>query len=459
MDSPILRRVMQGDAKPASEAHSVQRKRQYSGSRFPRLRWTKELHDRFLISLRLLGGHEKATPKSILQLMSVKGLTIGHVKSHLQMYRSMKNEESENPDFGTGSASAFRKRAASRFRMSYGSKAFEDCFEAVRSSDVDSCIPSRVTTEAEPARDMSMPMDRPTDTGILAGVLRLKTLTASPLSSVCLPDKRTNLQSQDTFTLKPFESRMMSVLQTTSSYEMATSETYDSHIGENTSSSQCIWEHNTENRRSMSEYSTCDSDEQRLPLNLFSTPFVYDACSRRRMHTSKTASSSGWDSGTSNQPHVHFPEMEANRSYALKPSMIIKNQKKQYERESYDGEVSLRLSLCTPISASSAEHTERLADQITTGNASAHLSAIAHPSSDSCLTVANEQSCASSESINSAEALTQIISNKLNFESENSQNFVGSNDELKSAQCLEGRFAPSLDLSIALSTASSWKQT
>eukprot|EP00250_Pteridium_aquilinum_P026532 c33151_g1_i1 orf=31-1338(-) len=67
--------------------------RQYVRSKFPRLRWTADLHQRFLNSLHLLGGQAKATPKSVLQLMHVKGLTIAHVKSHLQMYRSMRNDE------------------------------------------------------------------------------------------------------------------------------------------------------------------------------------------------------------------------------------------------------------------------------------------------------------------------------------------------------------------------------
>lgn len=62
-------------------------------SKMPRLRWTADLHHRFLDSLRRLGGQEKATPKSVLQIMSVKGLTIAHVKSHLQMYRSMRNDD------------------------------------------------------------------------------------------------------------------------------------------------------------------------------------------------------------------------------------------------------------------------------------------------------------------------------------------------------------------------------
>lgn len=62
-------------------------------SRVPRLKWTSDLHKRFLDSIELLGGQEKATPKLVLQLMNVKGLTISHVKSHLQMFRSMRNDD------------------------------------------------------------------------------------------------------------------------------------------------------------------------------------------------------------------------------------------------------------------------------------------------------------------------------------------------------------------------------
>ncbi|KAL7103038.1 hypothetical protein ACP275_08G155600 [Erythranthe tilingii] len=67
--------------------------RPYVRSKMPRLRWTHDLHHCFITAVERLGGEDRATPKMVLEMMNVKGLSITHVKSHLQMYRSMKHEQ------------------------------------------------------------------------------------------------------------------------------------------------------------------------------------------------------------------------------------------------------------------------------------------------------------------------------------------------------------------------------
>ncbi|KAE8691307.1 Myb family transcription factor APL [Hibiscus syriacus] len=78
----------------------------------PRLRWTVELHNRFVDAVTKLGGPEKSTPKTIMRLMGVKGLTLYHLKSHLQKFRLGKqplkefNDHSIKDDLQRNSASS-----------------------------------------------------------------------------------------------------------------------------------------------------------------------------------------------------------------------------------------------------------------------------------------------------------------------------------------------------------------
>ncbi|URD96316.1 Myb-like DNA-binding domain containing protein [Musa troglodytarum] len=77
-------------------------------NRKARLRWTPELHFKFVAAVLELGGATDAKPTAIIQAMErmgVCGLTLNHIKSHLQKYRTAyyqqhKDEGREKADFG-----------------------------------------------------------------------------------------------------------------------------------------------------------------------------------------------------------------------------------------------------------------------------------------------------------------------------------------------------------------------
>ncbi|XP_042056897.1 myb family transcription factor PHL8-like [Salvia splendens] len=70
----------------------------------PRLKWTPQLHRRFVDAVKQLGGPEKATPKSLMRVMGIQGLTLYHLKSHLQKYRVGRSQPSSSQSIETESS-------------------------------------------------------------------------------------------------------------------------------------------------------------------------------------------------------------------------------------------------------------------------------------------------------------------------------------------------------------------
>ncbi|XP_061376275.1 myb-related protein 2-like [Gastrolobium bilobum] len=101
----------------------------------PRLKWTTDLHSRFIEVVNQLGGADKATPKTVMKLMRIPGLTLYHLKSHLQKYRLSKNLHAQSNNMthkittNSGAASGerfFETNGTHMNKLSLGPQASKD---------------------------------------------------------------------------------------------------------------------------------------------------------------------------------------------------------------------------------------------------------------------------------------------------------------------------------------------
>ncbi|XP_027070764.1 protein PHR1-LIKE 1 [Coffea arabica] len=121
------------------------------GSSKERLKWTQELHSLFEKAVNQLGGPDRATPKGILKAMGIPGLTIFHVKSHLQKYR-MSKFIPESPNRGN----RFERRSISEILPNFSATSGAQLNEALQMQKE---VQKRLSDQLEVQRSLKMKIE------------------------------------------------------------------------------------------------------------------------------------------------------------------------------------------------------------------------------------------------------------------------------------------------------------
>ncbi|KAK4484964.1 hypothetical protein RD792_007570 [Penstemon davidsonii] len=144
-----------------------------------RLRWTHELHERFVDAVAQLGGPDRATPKGVLRVMGVQGLTIYHVKSHLQKYRLAKYLPDSSSDVVCSACSGMQITEALKLQMEVQKRLHEQL-------EVQRQLQLRIEAQGKYLKKIIEEQQR------LGGVL-----SDVPGSGVTAPGAQNNLQESD----------------------------------------------------------------------------------------------------------------------------------------------------------------------------------------------------------------------------------------------------------------------
>ncbi|KAK4752349.1 hypothetical protein SAY87_021147 [Trapa incisa] len=125
----------------------------------PRLRWTADLHERFVDAVTQLGGPSKATPKAIMKTMNVKGLTLFHLKSHLQKYRLGKQSGKDMADSPKDGAYPLDNPGISDSLPGLPSSNFNDGYEVKEALRAQMEMQSKLHLQVEVEKHLQIRMD------------------------------------------------------------------------------------------------------------------------------------------------------------------------------------------------------------------------------------------------------------------------------------------------------------